>query len=301
MTNLTTASWVKVLLIALLCLVLCTGVGGCFIGIQRSVSNVLGTAHIMGHSSLPNAGDHEFDPSQVRDISINWLAGSVDIVAIDDAASNKIEMRETYRNGSGSIPEAERLRWGLENGVLSIDYYAGQPVSVGLFGCSSTAPKSLTISIPRSYAHSLGKLNISGASGRYDLMELGCESISFDLASGDVSGVALTANDVELDVASGSVSLEGAFSGRLAVDAASGNIDVTCTDVRPSTASISLASGNVQLLTPAASEQGYTVFLERITGEFNCPRAQQQDDLYKVGDGTASYTVDMVSGNVTID
>lgn len=309
MTKLTPSSWLKIALIALLCLVLCTGIGGCFAGIQRSVNTAIGNfAHHHGSISnagaFPNVGSASFDANEVRNITIDWLAGEVDVVATDDATCNgKIEVQETSRHWGSDIPDADRLRWNLEDGELSIVYADANMFGrggFGLFGCD-VDEKTLTVMVPLSCAQDLGTLSIAGASGRYALTNIGCDALELNLASGDMVGTGLNARTADLNLASGKVSLEGGFSDRLFIDIMSGNVSVACSGTCPNKADINIMSGIVQLWTPSEHEQGYTVDVDKVAGSFTCPRAQQQNGLYTVGDGSATFTVDMTSGNVTID
>lgn len=308
MRNLTPSSWLKIALIALLCLVLCTGVSGCFVGLQRSVNAAVGTAlrhhgAISDASSFSKAGGNRFAPDEVRTISIDWLAGEVEVVATDDSACDgMIVVQETSRRWGSDIPENERLRWKLEDGDLSLIYNGGAFGwnDFGLGGCSASS-KTLTVMVPFSCARDLGALSITGASGRYTLTDIGCDELELDLASGEASGTGLSAQMLDLTMASGNVALEGAFSGQAFFDIMSGGVDVTCTGACPSAVDIDMASGRVQFLTPPEHEQGYTVNVDRISGGFTCPRAQQQNGLYVVGDGSATFNVDMTSGNITID
>lgn len=304
--RLTPSSWVKIALIALLCLVLCAGVGGCFSAISRSASTVLRNAvhhrsATYDASEYANVGKAEVAADSVRCIDIDWLAGQVSVAAVDDeTCGGMIQVQETTRTGSNAIPERERMRWNLVDGALSIVYGDGDFLgSGGLFGCSPDSCKMLSVTIPRSYAHELDRLDVTGASGHYDLLDVGAEHIEADLASGELTGSGLTAKTLELDIASGRVGLEGAFADRVSCDVMSGNVDLTCTEQRPNAADISLASGSFHLSTPPDS--GYTVSVERTSGNFACPRGQQRNGVYVARDGSASFSVDMTSGNATID
>lgn len=309
MTNLTPSSWLKIALIALLCLVLCTGVGGCFVGIQRSVNAAMGNfvhhhGSVSNAASFPNSGNASFDTGEVRSITIDWLAGEVNVVATDDAACDgKIQVQETSRRRGNDVPEADRLRWSLDDGELVIAYMDGSASgwgNFGLFGCSADS-KTLTVMVPLSYAHDLENVSIAGASGRYSLTGIGCDTLELDLASGEVGGVGLSAQTVDLNVASGKINLEGDFSDRLFLDIMSGNVGVTCTGTCPNAVDISVMSGVVQLRTPSESEHGYTVSVDKVAGSFTCPRATSHGGAYVVGDGKGAFAVDMTSGSVTID
>lgn len=303
MTRLTNATYVKIALVVLLCLVLCGGIFSCSVGCTAAARHA--SEHFWNTYSehdLTESGDASVRAEAVRNIELEWLAGRVDFKVVPDAdsAAPAAGVISLVEEGSESMPEQRRMRWQLEGDTLEIGYGWQD---WGMFGCSAAPGKNLTISIPESAAAALRQVEISAASGEYSLGAIGCESLDVELASGRMTGEGLRADRLSLDVASGNVALRGDFPQMLTVDLASGDVDVECAKTCPKSAKISLASGNVVLGLPEQS--GFTAALNRMSGGFNCAFPQEEvkqngDGGCTVGDGASMFTVDMMSGNVTV-
>lgn len=343
MTKLTTATYVKIVLVVLLCLVLCGGIFSCSVGCSTAARHAGQHFQNMYEDyELTEVGDAAVDAASVRNISVEWPAGQVvfqtspdgsqsesertgrssasahntdtdhddadhssqdhaTLGAASDAASDaaassgQITLVETATN---NLPDELRMHWELSGDTLKINYGRS---SWGMMGCS-TMHKNLVITIPESTAHRLGAIYLSAASGSYELNGIGCELLEVNLASGQVNGQALSADYLSLDVASGTVSLEGTFPGRMGLSLASGGIDIqsaTC----PDSADISVASGTVTVGMPEQSSA--SVAVNKLSGSFNCNfpdsvMAKKADGWYVIGDGTASFNVDIMSGQVNL-
>lgn len=301
MTNLTPSSWVKIVLIALLCLVLCTGVGGCMVGIQSSIRAFFDPHYVRAENIVfQNVGQADIPAESVRDFEISWLAGSVEVLVIDDEQANgMVQVQEYVSNGSANIPERDKLSWEVRGERLCIAYAHERFLNWGgLTSCAPGSGKNLVITMPASCAQNLRDVHISGASGKYDVADLSCETFSVDLASGSLSARHLRANDLNLGMASGQAKVEGVFPGSVNEDRASGNSIIMCREVCPSRVNISLASGSTQLYVPEGS--GYAISCDKLSGSFDCPGATWQDDTFVAGDGSATFLVDMMSGKVFI-
>lgn len=303
MTNLTSSSWAKIILIALLCLVLCAGVGGCMVGVQSGIQTALGLfdSHyrFADDAELQNVGQADIPAESVRDLEIAWLAGSVEVRAVDDElAGGMIQTQEVAQDDSTVISEGRKMRWALNGERLSIAYGGRMFGFGGLASCTPGSAKKLVITLPQSCAQNLRSVDIAAASGLYKVKDLACECLSVDIASGELETMAIRANQLELNMASGQAHLQGLFPGVINVDQASGNTSITCLEQCPSLVSLSVMSGNTQLLVPQGS--GYTVSCDKLSGMVDCPGTTQQGDSFKAGDGSASFVVDMTSGNVRV-
>ncbi|WP_251212419.1 DUF4097 family beta strand repeat-containing protein [Adlercreutzia murintestinalis] len=265
MTRLTTASYVKILLVILLCVVLCGGIVGCSRGCSMAAHHANDIFWQTYESyDLPEAGNAEVDAARVKNLEVDWAAGSVviDTTADEEAASNSIVCAE--ENGA-SLPESRRMRWSLEDDTLRVSY---GPREGWLYGCSSLARKNLKISIPESVADQLGNVVINGASGSYEIGAIGCDSLSVNLASGQVTAAVARADALNLDVASGNVRLAGPVAQQLNISLASGDVVVDCQETCPESAYISSASGHVEVALPESSL--FTVQLQKMSGSFTC-------------------------------
>lgn len=300
MTRLTTASYVKIALVLLLCLVLCGGIFSCSMGCSMATRNA-GNLFWDTYDSyeLANVGDTTLEADGIKNIDVSWLAGSIDFVTHPESTENgdRIVLSEA---AGASLPESRRMRWGVTGDTLRIGYGVDR---IGLFGCSAADRKALTIDLPESLARELGRVSLQAASGTYDLGSLECDALEVGLASGQVSGEGLRADALNLDVASGNVDLAGEFPERLSVDLASGVIAVDCMRACPQSSNISVASGNVSIGLPARS--GFTTHLTKMSGAFNLgfPESAitQNSSSYVVGNGASAFNVDIMSGQVSLN
>lgn len=297
---LTRSSWVKIALITLLCLCLCTGVLSCSFGCTpwiRSCAAVPGLPSWNG-ADYPNVGSASIKASQVRDIELDWFAGRVEFSIVDDSVLGG-EIRWEENAGSRQLEDRCKLRWVLDGDRLRIAYWE---TSTALAGCSgfNQPAKTLIISIPKSACENLGTISLNAFSGEYNLDGLSCDTLEIDLASGRIDGSGAVFGRVDAEVASGTLNLEGEVADDLRLEMASGDVNITCTGHAPSTIGVSMASGNAVLTMPA--DAGITANVDKLSGafDFDMPDSHTYDDSYICGDGSTSLNVDMSSGRVVV-
>lgn len=278
MTKLTTASYVKIALIIVFgALVLgAVGFGDC--------SNIWRTS-IIGAS---NMGSANVDASSVKNLDIAWAAGEVNVHVVDGGDS--IELIET---STGGITKAQEMRWALNGDTLKVDYGRW-------FSCFALGRKDLEVRIPKSHAQKFASVRIDGASGRYAVDGLGCESLDLKLASGEVSAQNLTADSLRVDVASGQLDLTGRFADRVSVHTASGRTRVVCEDACPTSIDADIASGDVTVSVP--KDSGFTAKIDKASGTFDSTfPLTQNGNVYTAGDGGASVSAHLASGTFRIE
>ena len=188
MTRLTRSSYVKIALIVLLALMLFAVAG---VGSMRGCSQGI---YFGGGTEMGNAS---VDANSVRNLSVSWAAGSVDISVVDDGAGDVIELVETAPTG---LTKAQQMRWSVSGGTLKVDYGSW-------WSCFALGQKRLEVRIPERYAQSLGAVTVDGASGYYRVAGIGCDTLRFKLASGEIDADGLAAASLDVDVASGQVSV----------------------------------------------------------------------------------------------
>lgn len=301
MARLTKSSYIKIVLVCLLCLTICgTLVGG--FGCARNFAASWKSPwdnHVesWANDSESSTGSFEVDASDVSDLAISWLAGKVDVRAVEDSETQgNIVVRE-----SDSTKPA--LRWRQRSGKLEIDYGNIQ----GLLGCSTLnhAGKDLTILIPKSMADKLKSIELDATSGEYRLDGLGCKHFTLDQASGNVQIANFSAENFSLNLASGAMQYEGEILGALNSDQASGNAMFDLRSANPKTAALSLASGEMKLMLP---NPGFSIALEKMSGSFssdydllsNGNTFYSQVDSEIATGNESKITMDMMSGNFVI-
>lgn len=123
----------------------------------------------------------------VTALSVEWVAGSVTVVP---AEGNEVTVTEDY-NGED---EKMRLRWKIEDGVLSVKFC--KPTR---FGRNDMAKKSLTVAIPAAMLEAMGTVDIVGVDcditfkGNADELSLeavkGALTVEGDIGTLDVEAV----------------------------------------------------------------------------------------------------------------
>ena len=275
MTRLTRSSYVKIALIVALALLLFAVAGA---GSMRGCSQgiYLGGGTEMGNASV--------DAKSVRNLSVSWAAGSVDISVVDDGAGDVIELVETAPTG---LTKAQQMRWSVSDGTLKVDYGSW-------WSCFALEQKRLEVRIPERYAQSLG------ASGYYRVAGIGCDTLRLKLASGEIDADGLAAAALDVDVASGQVRAEGTFSERVSAKTASGQLDVVCQGVAPRQVDSDLASGQVSVALPA--DTGFTAKVSKASGSFSSAfETVQQGGSYVHGDGSTAVHVNLASGDFRVE
>ena len=279
MTRLTRSSYVKIALIVALALLLFAVAGA---GSMRGCSQgiYLGGGTEMGNASV--------DAKSVRNLSVSWAAGSVDITVVDDGAGDVIELVETAPTG---LTKAQQMRWSVSGGTLKVDYGSW-------WSCFALGQKRLEVRIPERYAQSLGAVTVDGASGYYRVAGIGCDTLRLKLASGEIDADGLAA--AALDVASGHVHVEGTFAERVSTKTASGQLDVVCQGAAPKQVSADLASGQVSVALPA--DTGFTAKVSKASGSFSSAfETVQQGGSYVHGDGSTAMHVNLASGDFRVE
>lgn len=300
MARLTRSSWIKIVLIILLCLVVCGGLLSCSIGCSTAARHASSIAGMMRESvNFTERGDFSVPAQEVRSLQINWLAGEVEISVFDDEEEDEALLVTAVEEIDGLNRNNYRMTWQLNDGLLQISYGTR---GLGISGCSYADSKRLKISLPRSIAQSLDSIALSAASGTYIFGPIGCKTLDINLASGRVSGKDLVAQNLNLDVASGNIDMSGNFPGIIDLKLASGNIGLTCNNLCPRQTWLDVASGQLLLTIPEKS--GITASISKLSGSFNCniPGSwNQSGSSFTSGDGKCSMDVRMASGNVTVN
>lgn len=298
MARLTKSSYVKIVLVCLLCLLICGTLTGGFAFVRHSIdawTNPWGDEYRWTPEAGDEFGGFSIDADEVRDISINWAAGSAKVLVVDDAETGgMIQVSET---ANALTP----LRWRNNGGELQIDFGDVHH----MFGChvSNVGSKDLTVLVPQSHADAINTFCLNAASGEYAISDLSCGYLNINQASGKVHITGVTAQTASFAIASGGFDYRGDITGNLGVDQASGQSTFAFQTVNPAVANLSMASGNMQLVLPSPDFQ---LGLNKLSGSFDCAfETYSKGDTYfgtaPGVDQTSSHLfMDMLSGNFQI-
>lgn len=230
------------------------------------------------------------DAASITGLMIKWAAGSVNVVAVDDAEARVIELIETAPR---PLSESQQMQWRMVCGMLEIDFGSW-------LECLLVGRKDLEVRIPRAYASRFGLVSIEGSSGMYQVRGVGCDMMKLKLASGKIDVDQAVAHNLHIDVASGCVSAVGRFDSSVQARVASGEAWVLCDGVCPLSIDADIASGSVRVGIPASS--GFLAHVTKASGTFKSGfPLERAGSGYRHGDGSASVSARLASGTFALD
>ena len=332
------STWVKIGLIALLCVLVCSAAGGCARWNWRSglfpsfpAGGVLGCMAmpmtsvfdegIIKAPEAPNAPDAPDAPEAptvpsigelnawgqgsfsvygdlVNAIELNWLAGKVNVEVV--SVDEPTYTITATETISGNAPD---LFWELhDNGTLEINYMEGnQNFLESLFTGGWSGSKELTLQIPETLAvdeNQLDRLEVEAASGTYNIKGMDGREYFTNMS---------------FNIASGEVSVEKVELKNLEVSLASGRFNFN--GGVNTNAKIDQASGESRMnLTPACPST-LTASLASGSLDITVPEGTLiYDNVSKTSgnydnsvptpeggsDEVCNFTLDMVSGNCVV-
>ena len=227
------------------------------------------------------------DAASIRDMEIEWAAGSIVIRPMDIT-----EIRITEE---GANQDADPMVWNVRNGQLNIQYSKNTEHDFGMGLLRGEHSKNLTIQVPISWT--CNALEIDAASASLEVNDLTIREMEFDGASGTCVFSNCTVDNLDVDTASGDVAFQGSL-GKMECDAASANIILELTNV-PGSLDLDTASGDLDVTLP--EDAGFTVKLDTMSGDFESDfDTTLRNGSYVSGNGRCRIDVDAMSGSVTI-
>lgn len=220
----------------------------------------------LGSNGTVVEGEVTFEASRIKNLEIDWVAGSVQIRAAD---TDRITVSESRPKDN-----KYKLTYKLSGNTLELDY-AGGAVSIG-FGNWSMPSKDLIITVPKDWV--CGALEIDGASLDIELQDLNVGKIDLDGAS------------CTLDFVGKVDSVD--------IDGASADITLNCAN-RISAINVDGASCDLKVILP--KECGFLVEMDGLSCSFYSSLDYSQGNgSYSLGDRHCKVNVDGVSCDVTI-
>ena len=228
----------------------------------------------------------------VSGIDIDWLAGKV---IVKPYSGKDITFTET---ADKKITEDTALGWGIEKGVLSIQYLKRNNISLG----SKDPIKTIEVLVPQQLADNMSILDVDSTSGIIDISEIKADKMDADAASGDVYLSNVTAKELDVDTASGNAFMTDVkVEGTLNIDSASGDAEISGYAGK---ADIDTASGGVRATDLTAGD----LSIDTSSGDISvCGAFKKVEFETASGEIYAELTefpeyidIDGASGNVTL-
>lgn len=202
----------------------------------------------------------------IKNIEIDWVSGDVKILKHSE---NTIAFSETSNK---EVNDDTSMYYYLEGDTLHIKF-----AKSGKFHFSNLQ-KSLTVELPESLL--LDEADIDVVSANLTMDNTNVKELDLDTVSGDIVVKSSTVEDFDINSVSGSVNL----------------ITLIC----PQKGKFNSVSGSINFELPQNS--GYEVEFSTVSGDYNSDEfsTKNSGNTYTVGDGTAKYKVNTVSGNISI-
>ena len=211
-----------------------------------------------------NTGSGTVSATDIRNLDIDWAAGSVTITT---AETDHITFTE-----SGNFSDDYAMIFNAKNGTLSVEY--SKP-SVWI-GFGSTPSKDLTITVPEDWD---------------------CDSLEIDGAALNISITGLSVDTIELDGASMKLSFNGSFD-KLDCDGASCKLNLV-TSQKPHEIDIDGASCHVDVTLPYGC--GFLAQMEGLGSDFDADvEYSRGNGSYSYGDRYCQINMDGLSCSLRI-
>ena len=224
------------------------------------------------------------DADTVRNISIEWAAGTITI-----RPANVTELTFTESCPEGTDP----MVWIQSGDTLKI--VALESESLFHFGISTTISKDLLIEVPRDWSCETLDIDTAAADLNVEYMTIG--KVDFDGASGEFNFHECSVDTIDMDTASGDMKYCGTLN-TLEADAASADFEIILSNC-PKRIDMDTASGDLDLTLPAGS--GFEVSLESLSGNLNTDfEINKTKDGFICGDGACRIDLSALSGDVSI-
>lgn len=227
------------------------------------------------------------DPAQIREIEIEWAAGSITI----QPAADLTEIRITETEPSD---DKYKMVCRQSGDTLSIQF-CKDSIQFPSFGISTDSSKDLVILVPAAWV--CNTLEIDAASADVKLQDLTIRELNFDGASGSCDLINCDVGSMDLDAASGNVTFSGCLNS-LDFDGASADCDLVLSNC-PSRIDLDGMSGRLDITLP--SDCGFSVDTQGISCDFTTDfETTTRDGIHYHGNGQCRINIDAISGNVCI-
>lgn len=233
------------------------------------------------------SGTYTYDAARIREIEIDWAAGSITIQPVADLT--EIQITETE-------PSDDKYRMVCKQSgdTLSIQYCKSS-IQFPSFGITADSAKDLVILVPADWI--CRSLEIDAASADVMLQDLTVEELDFDGASGCCDLINCNVGSMDLDAASGNIRFSGCLDS-LDFDGASGDCTLVLTNC-PRYVDLDGVSGRLDITLP--SDCGFSVDTDGLRCDFTTDfTTETRNGRYHCGNGSCSIDIDAISGSVRI-
>lgn len=226
----------------------------------------------------------------IKNISIDWISGEVDIVPHD---GQDIVLSES---ASRELDEREKLVYVVSGDTLYVKMWEKQTGK--LFNGRYNVGKNLTVRVPEEVASNLSELRVETVSSNVKASALKSVTSKLESVSGSMRFDDFESEELEASTVSGDIDINGTFT-EIKAESISGSIEITDA-VCPLRAEIGTISGKGKLTIP--DNDGFTVKYEKVSGDFDCDfPITMAKNVATYKNGAATFKMTTVSGNLDIN
>ena len=223
---------------------------------------------------------------QVKDISIQWVSGSITIQPGD------VQDIQFYEDTS--VKQEDKMVWKHEGDRLTIQF-CKPTANTSLFGITDIPSKNLVVTVPRDW--NCDELEIDSVSAEILIDNLSVREAELANVSGICRIYHSHFTDIDLDTVSGSIIFDGQAA-TLDITSISANCTAQFTN-HPSEIDLETVSGDLAVILP--QNCGFTMTLDSVSGELisDFPTTTK-NKRYTYGDGVCNISANTVSGDILI-
>ena len=249
------------------------------------------TSVVQTEVPAPTAASREINQydftTQIQNIEIDWVAGSVTIHPSDSLSNIIVEERSPAESQHNMVVKQSGQTLKIE--------FAEDHVKFDLFSNNKVVNKDLVIRVPKNW--NCNNLEIDAAATDVNIQDMTIRELDFDGASGNLILDNCNITDLDIDTASGDVEFTGILE-NLDFDAASAKFYGEFFE-NPRNLKMDSMSGDLELVLPENS--GFELNMETVTGSFDTDFTfGKHNDLYICGDGNCKINVSAMSSDVSI-
>jgi DUF4097 and DUF4098 domain-containing protein YvlB len=230
----------------------------------------------------------EFDATQIRNLEIDWVAGTI---IIQRGNTNTIRVEES------AVSDGKYQMITRCSGDKLILKFCEENVAIWGFSSNieENLSKDLIITVPADWV--CDNLEIDTASARVEVCDLRIDEVDFDGASGYCFFENCEIEKLDIDTASGDVEFSGSLQ-KLDFDAASAKFTGTFMNI-PRSLDLDAMSGDMYIELP--EQCGFEVNHDSMSGVFESDfQFTANGSNYKCGDGACKIAVSSMSGDIKI-
>lgn len=260
----------------------------------------ISTGNTYKDSEKYTVGDTTYNASDIDEIEINWICGSVSIV---ESSENVLEIDED----SESLPDAQKIHSYVDGNVLRLQFCES-----GYLKHIEPDHKNLVVEIPADC-----KIEINNVSATMSFNETNAKEIELNSVSGDVKADSLIVEGkIEINTTSGNVGVSKVvadkfdyntvsgdlvipefFADKLTMASVSGDMNISVGDINK--IDFDTTSGNGVIDIP--DDSGLTLNKSTLSGNVKSNLEYSKNgDTFVFGNGEIKVSFNSVSGDISI-